>query len=112
MPPKPAGGKSKQIQSAKAAAKSQSAKGSRKKWSKGKSREKLNNMILFDKDTYAKLLKDIPTAKVITTATISDRMKCNGSLARRAIKELLSKGLIRQVIRSHGNGVYTSAVSK
>ncbi|KAN0033008.1 hypothetical protein ACTA71_011215 [Dictyostelium dimigraforme] len=108
MPPKAAGGKSKQIQASKAAAKGSSHGGAgRKKWSKGRSREKLNNAILFDKETYAKLLKEMPTAKVITTAVVSERMKCNGSLARKAIKELLSKGLIRQVIKGHGNGVYT-----
>ncbi|KAF2073331.1 hypothetical protein CYY_005349 [Polysphondylium violaceum] len=110
MPPKEkAGGKSKQIQASKSAAKSSGAKGARKKWSKGKSREKLNNMVLFDKDTYAKLMKEVPTSKVITTATVSERMKCNGSLARKAIKELLSKGLIRQVIKGHCAGVYTKA---
>ncbi|KAM9955355.1 hypothetical protein ACTFIW_003005 [Dictyostelium discoideum] len=109
MPPKAAGGKSKQIQASKAASKGSSGGAGRKKWSKGRSREKLNNAILFDKETYAKLLKEMPTAKVITTAVVSERMKCNGSLARRAIKELLSKGLIKQIIKGHGNGVYTKA---
>ncbi|EGC28618.1 hypothetical protein DICPUDRAFT_159931 [Dictyostelium purpureum] len=101
-------GKSKQIQAAKAASKtSSSGSAGRKKWGKGRSKDKLNNAVLFDKETYAKLLKEIPTAKVITTAVVSERIKINGSLARRAIRELLSKGLIKQVIRSHGNGVYT-----
>ena len=32
-------------------------KAKKKKWSKGKSRDKLNNLILFDAATYDKLLK-------------------------------------------------------
>lgn len=30
------------------------------KWSKAKSHEKLNSMVLFDQKTYDKMLKDVP----------------------------------------------------
>ena len=33
-------------------------KAKKKKWSKGKSRDKLNNLVLFDKATYDKLYKE------------------------------------------------------
>lgn len=50
-------------------------KAKKKKWSKGKVRDKLNNMVLFDKATYDKLLKEVPSYKLITPAVVSERMK-------------------------------------
>ena len=34
-------------------------KAKKKKWSKGKTRDKLNNLVLFDKSTYDKLMKEV-----------------------------------------------------
>lgn len=34
-------------------------KAKKKKWSKGKVRDKLNNMVLFDRPTYDKLYKEV-----------------------------------------------------
>ena len=62
------------------------------KWSKGKVRDKLNNLVLFDKATYDKLCKEVPNYKLITPAVVSERLKIRGSLARAALQELLSKG--------------------
>ena len=50
-------------------------KAKKKKWSKGKTRDKLNNLVLFDKATYDKLLKEVPTYKLITPAIVSERLK-------------------------------------
>merc|ERR1712189_73642 len=58
-------------------------KAKKKKWSKGKTRDKLNNLVLFDKATYDKLYKEVPTYKIITPAIVSERLKVRGSLARR-----------------------------
>ena len=69
-------------------------KAKKKKWSKGKVRDKLNNMVLFDKATYDKLLKEVPSYKLITPAVVSERLKVRGSLARKALEELHRKGLI------------------
>ena len=38
-------------------------------------RDKLNNLILFDKATYDKLYKEKPTYKLITPAVVSERLK-------------------------------------
>merc|ERR1712029_1327915 len=57
--------------------------------SKGKTRDKLNNLVLFDKPTYDKLLKEVPTYKLITPSIVSERLKVRGSLARKALNELL-----------------------
>ena len=62
------------------------------KWSKGKVRDKLNNQVLLDKASYDKLLKEVPAYKLITPSVVSERLKVRGSLARRALNELLEKG--------------------
>merc|ERR1711976_342569 len=74
----------------------------KKKWSKGKSRDKLNNLVLFDKGTYDKLYKEVPTYKLITPSIVSERLK-----ARRALIELNEKGLIKQVVAHRSQFIYT-----
>ncbi|KAG0423869.1 hypothetical protein HPB47_000359 [Ixodes persulcatus] len=71
---------------------SSGGKAKKKKWSKGKVRDKLNNLVLFDKATYDKLLKEVPSYKLITPSVVSERLKVRGSLARKALDELLQKG--------------------
>lgn len=56
-------------------------------------RDKLNNLVLFDKATYDKLYKEVPNYKLITPAVVSERLKIRGSLARAALLELLGKGI-------------------
>ena len=51
--------------------------------------------MLFDKATYDKMIADVSKQKLITPSIISEKLKVNGSLARKAVKELLSKNLIR-----------------
>ncbi|XP_064595577.1 small ribosomal subunit protein eS25-like [Liolophura sinensis] len=84
-------------------------KAKKKKWSKGKVRDKLNNLILFDKATYDKLYKEVPSYKLITPSVVSERLKVRGSLARAALKELHSKGLIRLISKHHSQIIYTRA---
>merc|ERR1711862_964232 len=82
-------------------------KAKKKKWSKGKSRDKLNNLVLFDKNTYDKLYKEVPTYKLITPSIVSERLKVRGSLARRALSERDGKGLIKQVSAHRSQIIYT-----
>ena len=70
-------------------------------------RDKLNNLILFDKATYDKLYKEVPTYKLITPAVVSERLKVRGSLARRALKELEQKGHIKLVDKHSKLCIYT-----
>lgn len=79
------------------------------KWSKGKVRDKLNNLVLFDKATYDKLYKEVPSYRLITPSVVSERLKIRGSLARRALIELQSKGLIKEVSKHHSQLIYTRA---
>merc|ERR1719160_1844342 len=76
-------------------------KSKKKKWSKGKVKEKLANLVMFDQATYDKMMKEIPKAKLITTAVVSERLKVNGSVARQAIRHLEEKGLIAHVGEKH-----------
>ena len=85
-------------------------KAKKKKWSKGKTSDKLNNLVLFDKPTYEKLLKEVPTYKLITPSIVSERLKVRGSLARKALDELTAKGLIRQVVQHHAQTIYTRVI--
>ncbi|XP_038173845.1 40S ribosomal protein S25-like [Arvicola amphibius] len=82
-------------------------KAKKKKWSKGKVRDKLNNLVLFDKATFDKLCKEVPNYKLITPAVVSERLKTRGSLARAALQELLSKGLIKLVSKHRAQIIYT-----
>merc|ERR1712076_144840 len=82
-------------------------KAKKKKWSKGKVRDKLNNLVLFDKDTYDKLVKEVPSYKLITPSVVSERLKIRGSLARAALKELHSKGMISLISKHHSQLIYT-----
>jgi len=84
-------------------------KAKKKKWSKGKVRDKLNNLVLFDKATYDKLYKEVPSYRLITPSVVSERLKIRGSLARRGLQELLSKGLIKEVSKHHSQLIYTRA---
>merc|ERR1712086_801724 len=79
----------------------------KKKWSKGKVREKLNNMVCFDQATYDRMMKEVATFKLVTPSAISERLKINGSLARRAITECLKAGTIKLVDKHSAQYIYT-----
>jgi len=97
---------------AKALAASNSSKGKKKKWSKGKLKEKVNNLVLFDQGTYDKMMAEVPKYKMITPSILSDRLRVGGSLARAAIRELLAKGLIKPIAESSHQKIYTRAVGQ
>jgi len=82
------------------------------KWSKGKVKEKLANLVLFDKITYDKMLADVPKLKLITPSIISEKLKVNGSLARKAVRELMSQNLIRPILTHKHQHVYTRATNQ
>lgn len=51
------------------------------KWSKGKQKEKVNNMVLFDQATYDKLMSEAPKFKLITPSILSDRLRVPNSIS-------------------------------
>ncbi|PVD27023.1 hypothetical protein C0Q70_12173 [Pomacea canaliculata] len=59
------------------------------------------------KATYDKLYKEVPSYKLITPSVVSERLKVRGSLAKQALRELHSKGLIRLVSKHSSQLIYT-----
>ncbi|KNC86303.1 S25 ribosomal protein [Sphaeroforma arctica JP610] len=104
MPPKE---KKTKEQIAKAAA--AGGKGKKKKWSKGKVRDKLNNAVFFDKNTLEKFMKEVKTYKFITPSVVSERLRIGGSLARAALRDLAKEGLIKPVVLHQSQMIYTRA---
>ncbi|KAI8900029.1 ribosomal protein S25 [Globomyces pollinis-pini] len=81
----------------------------KKKWSKGRVKDKANNAVVFDKTTYERLFKEVPTYKLVSPSILVDRLRINGSLARAAIKELVAQGIIRPVLLHGSQTIYTRA---
>ncbi|KAK8177717.1 putative 40S ribosomal protein S20 [Phyllosticta citrichinensis] len=84
----------------------------KKKWSKGKVKDKAQHAVVLDKTTSDKLDKDVQSYRLITVATLVDRLKINGSLARKALSDLEEKGQIRKVVGHSKLSVYTRAVGQ
>merc|ERR1711976_432326 len=104
MPPKVQKSKAAKLLAAQSASK---GKGKKKKWSKGKLREKRNNRVIFNKALWEKICKEVPKKmKVITVYNLIENYKINGSLARRTIKHLVEEGQIQTVAPG---AVYTKA---
>ncbi|KAK7756410.1 40S ribosomal protein S25 [Diatrype stigma] len=112
-----------------APAASSGAKKQKKKWSKGKGKftinllenicslqpaacikDKAQHAVLLDKTTSEKLYKDVQSYRLVTVATLVDRLKVNGSLARRCLKDLEEKGQIRPIVTHSKMKIYTRAV--
>ncbi|KAF0686105.1 Aste57867_22070 [Aphanomyces stellatus] len=82
----------------------------KKKWSKGKVREKTANKVLFDQETYERMCKEVPKMKLITASAVVERLKVNATLARAAILELEQKGEIKCVTKHRCQMIYTRSV--
>ena len=83
------------------------SKGKKKKWSKGKSRDKVDNKVLFSKEQYERLHAEVPKMKLITVSAVVEKLKINGGLARRALRDLAEEGKIRPVLLSRSQQIYT-----
>ncbi|KAJ1652028.1 40S ribosomal protein S25 [Dispira simplex] len=93
------------------AGKSSGGKNKKKKWSKGKVKDKANNSVTFDQATLDKLRKEVPAYKLITLSVLVDRLRINASLARAALRELESEGVIRLVSAHSSQVIYSRATA-
>jgi small subunit ribosomal protein S25e len=82
----------------------------KKKWSKGKVKDKAQHAVLLDKALSEKIDKDVQSYRLVTVAVLVDRLKINGSLARKVLKDLEDRGTIRRVVSSHAGNIWTRAV--
>merc|ERR1711862_729423 len=87
-------------------------KGKKKKWSKGKSRDKVDNKVLFGKDQHERFLNEVPKMKLITVSGVVEKLKISGGLAKRALVEMEKEGKIREVLTSRSQKIYTRAVAE
>jgi len=99
-------GKSKEIQAQKAAARESGSKGKKKKWSKSRVKEKLNNKVLFDTKSFNQLVKEVPKMKLITIARVSEALGVTGSVAKRGLRYLEEKDLIKPVVKHSNMMIY------
>lgn len=53
-------------------------------------------------------MKDVQSYRLVTVATLVDRLKVNGSLARQCIADLEEKGLIKPVITHSKMKIYST----
>ena len=71
-------------------------------------KDKAQHAVILDKATSDKLYKDVQTYRIVTIATLVDRLKINGSLARRCLKDLEEKGQIKQVVGHSKMKIYST----
>eukprot|EP00742_Colponemidia_sp_Colp-10_P010951 GILJ01012092.1.p1 GENE.GILJ01012092.1~~GILJ01012092.1.p1 ORF type:complete len:143 (+),score=48.35 GILJ01012092.1:34-429(+) len=100
MPPK------KDDKAKKSAPANKGAKKTTKKWSKGKTREALQNAVMFDKATLDKLNTEVPKWKLITPTVVSDRLKISAALASKGLRMLAEKKTIKLVSASSKFKIY------
>lgn len=67
---------------------------------------------MMDKAILDKLMKEVPTYKLITVGIMIDRLRINGSVARRALIELEGKGIIKKVSHHAACPIYTRATAE
>ncbi|TFL00610.1 ribosomal protein S25 [Pterulicium gracile] len=99
---------------AKAAVPSSSSGGKsakKKKWSKGKVKDKAQHAVSLDKPTFDRIMKEVPTFRFISQSILIERLKIGGSLARVAIRHLERDGLIKRIVHHSGQLVYTRATA-
>ncbi|KAK4956965.1 40S ribosomal protein S25 [Elasticomyces elasticus] len=82
----------------------------KKKWSKGKVKDKANHAVILDKATNDKLQKDVQSYRLVTVAVLVDRLKINGSLARKALADLEEKGQIKKVVGHSRCSIYSTYI--
>ena len=85
-------------------------KGKKKKWSKGKQRDKVDNKVLFTKEQFDRLNSEVPKMKLITVSTVVEKLKISAGLARRALNKLAEEGTIKAVCVSRAQRIYTRSI--
>ena len=74
-------------------------------------KDKANHAVVLDKATSDKLNKDVQSYRLITVAVLVDRLKINGSLARKALNDLEERGVIKKVVGHSRGSIYTRAAA-
>ena len=97
---------------AKAAAPTSSSGGKsakKKKWSKGKVKDKAQHAVTPDKALFDRIVKEVPTFRFISQSILIERLKINGSLARVAIRHLEKEGQIKRIVHHSAQLIYSES---
>ena len=71
-------------------------------------KDKAQHAVILDKATSDKLNKDVQSYRLITVAVLVDRLKINGSVARRALADLEERGQIKKVVGHSKLSIYST----
>ena len=82
-------------------------KSKKKKWSKGRTRDKVDNKVLFSKEQWERFQSEVPKMKLITVSAIVEKLKVSGGLAKRALNQMAEEGAIRPVLVTRAQRIYT-----
>ena len=74
-------------------------------------RDKLNNLVLFDKNTYDKLYKEVPTYKLITPSIVSERLKVCGLKFQFSLNLVMMSNYLHYLMNSDVNLLNTTELS-
>ena len=72
-------------------------------------KDKAQHAVVADKTIQDKLNKDVQTYRLITVAVLVDRLKINGSLARKALADLEERGVIKKVVGHSKLSIYSES---
>merc|ERR1712087_703023 len=89
-----------------------SKKSKKKKWAKGRVKEKKNNMAVLMPNEYTAAMRDIPKMKLISVSTVSEKLRITGSLAYRLIRKLANEGTLKKRYDSGGFLLYTKSAKQ
>merc|ERR1712154_698581 len=89
-----------------------SKKSKKKKWAKGRVKEKKNNMAVLMPDEYTAAMRDIPKMKLVSVSTVSEKLRITGSLAYRLIRKLANEGTLKKRYDSGGFLLYTKSAKQ
>ncbi|KAF7799090.1 hypothetical protein EIP86_010320 [Pleurotus ostreatoroseus] len=81
----------------------------KKKWSKGKVKDKAQHAVTLDKALYDRIMKEVPTFRFISQSILIERLKINGSLARVAIRHLEKEGQIKRIVHHSSQLIYSES---
>lgn len=79
----------------------------KKKWSKNKVKEKVENQNYIDIKLYERILKEISKDKLITPNMITTRFRISCSLAKKLLVELSKKKFIKMIKFSSKESLFT-----
>jgi small subunit ribosomal protein S25e len=70
-------------------------------------KDKAQHAVVLEKSVNDRLQKDVQSYRLITVATLVDRLKINGSLARQALNDLEANGQIKKVVGHSKLNIYS-----